>query len=83
MLISWVWDEEDLSRGVTSEAAGNSAEHKSVSKVEPIGLVDKLGVGERERERKRRVLETPCSGLHHHKDGARAMEMGETAGGQV
>lgn len=44
-------DQGGLSPGVTLEAAGSSAEHKSVWKVEPIGLVDKLGVGERERER--------------------------------
>lgn len=50
------------------EAAGSSAEHKSVWKVEPIGLVDKLGVGE--REGKRAVLETPRSGLDHEKDAA-------------
>lgn len=74
-------DQGGLSPGVTLEVAGSSAEHKSVWKVEPIGLVDKLGVGE--REGKRAVLETPRSGLDHEKDAARAPEMGEIVSRRV
>lgn len=63
------------------EVAGSSAEHKSVWKVEPIGLVDKLGVGERERERGESWR--PLAGLDHEKDAARAPEMGEIVSRRV